>query len=401
MSALRRPERLVLILAVTKPDLISFKEARSRIRAAAEPRPPEEMVLAEAVGMPCASDIEALADYPRWHTSAMDGFAVRARDTLAASPNLPVRLSLDRSHALAVSTGSPVPLPFDAVIMAERLVSRDEALFVSTPIQAGLNVRRQAEDGRKGEVLLVTGEFSDPCKIAALANFGVTRVLVRRPPTVGLLVTGDEIGGGDQGVFDANGPMAEAFCRLLEVRLIGPVRCSDSAADIRDSIVSLEERGAGLVLTTGGTSIGARDRLAESLQALDAEMLFHGVRMRPGKPSLMARLPSGALLFGLSGPPTAALIGLRFFVVEALRAMLGRHPEQGETVSGTPITDAMSIAVVWPGQGGHQGGSAWFRPSPRHRPQRVRSLLSSNAWLVEQRNYADSYERRLFPWLPR
>lgn len=381
-------------------DAISFSAARKLVREIAPLVLPDRLTLAEAAGWPCAADLYAKCGYPLQTVSAMDGYAIRSAATTSASPQQPICLPLDGLAAMTVATGSHVPPPFDAVVMRERVRIGSRGLELEEPVPLGRNVRPRAEDGAEGDLLVRAGTILNPAKVAALANFGIIGCTARRPPRIGLVVTGDEVATGEDGIHDANGPMVEAFSRSLRVPLSAVAHARDDAAAIAAAVAKALDAGAGLIVTTGGTSVGTRDRLRAAVRLLGGELLFHGVKMRPGKPLLCASLPGGAPLLGLPGPPTAALIAYRFFVFEALRAAIGLEEEIGLEIAGARSTPAGTTAVIWPGNASLRQGAPCFDADPDHRPQRVAALLRCDAWLVEDEDERGASRRRAFAAMP-
>ena len=157
----------------------------------------------------------------------------------------------------------------------------------------------------------------------------------------------------------------------------------DSAADLREQLRTLAA-GADVVLTTGGVSAGRLDLLPGVIRELGGEVLFHKVAIRPGKPLLHARLPGGALLFGLPGNPLAVAVGMRFFVIPALRALQGLAPEAAspastaEPVRGRGTLRFFAKALVeTDGSGRRQ-----VRILPGQESFRIAPLLRANCWAI-------------------
>ena len=166
-----------------------------------------------------------------------------------------------------------------------------------------------------------------PHHLMGLAACGVDEVPVVRAPRVAVLTTGSELteSGADLGagqIRDANGPYLRSLLPLLGTELTSLSSAPDSPAELREQMRALAI-GANVVMTTGGVSAGRLDLLPAVVREIGGEILFHKVAIRPGKPMLHARLPGGALLFGLPGNPLAVAVGMRFFVMPALRAMQG------------------------------------------------------------------------------
>jgi len=323
----------------------AFEEALEIIRAAIEPIETEIVPTSDAFGRVAAAQVDARRNVPGFAMSAMDGFALRSGDTGSA----PVRLRqvrpvyagdrappLEIGTAAPIATGAPIPEGADAVLVREQAEMDGDWLVVRRPVEKNRNVRQTGEDMVAGGRVLDAGAFLSPHAVGALAAFGVDRVEVRRRPRIGLISTGTELSGlgegtGVAGLIDSNAPMIAACAQALRLPATFLGRAPDQAAAI-DLLLDRSE-GSDLVLSTGGVSAGDLDLVRGRLEARGARILFHGVRMRPGKPLLFALLADGRPYFGLPGNPVAALVGFRFFVIETLRAMLGLVPEQGRQVS--------------------------------------------------------------------
>jgi len=310
----------------------------------AAPLTAEDLSLADAAGLVLAEDVVSPVALPRFDNAAMDGFAVRAGDLAGASASAlvrlriigtsvagePCRVALTQGSALRIATGAPVPEGGDAVVRLEDAVApeADEAIF-SAAVSPGTNVRRMGEDVRAGDVMLVAGARMGPGQVAAAAASGVHRVPVRRRPRVTVIVTGDEVvppGAvvGEAHVADAIGP---ALCTALEQlgcvpSLLGPV--PDDASDAAHAVIDAA-RGADVVITSGGISMGPRDHVRAALVSAGASVV--AVAIRPGKPFAFGRRDD-CLLFGLPGNPVSALVAFEFFVRPALMVLSGRPPDE-------------------------------------------------------------------------
>jgi molybdopterin molybdotransferase len=324
-------------------------EALSIIRASLEPLGAEEIATGDAFGRVTAAPLCARRDVPAFQMSAMDGFALNSADTRRASDAAPAMLTLAQpiyaggwpaplaaGSAAPIATGAPVPEGADAVLVRERAEVASGRLLVREAINPGRNVRRTGEDMTAGREVLGAGIWLAPHAVGALAAFGIDRLDVRRTPRIGLISTGSELSGigeasGSAGLVDSNAPTIAACAQALGLPSAFLGRAVDEAAAI--DLLLDSSGGCDLVISTGGVSAGDLDLVRDRLKARGAHILFHGVRMRPGKPILFARLADGRPYFGLPGNPVAALVGFRFFVMAALRRMLGLATEQGEAVS--------------------------------------------------------------------
>jgi molybdopterin molybdotransferase len=311
--------------------LRSADEARALLAAFA-PLPGEEVKFSEADGRVLVTAVVAGEDLPPWARSAMDGYAVRARDTGGASAN-PVVLKL-RGHvsmgeswagppplpgeALAVPTGAAVPEGYDAVVMVEHTRPRSAGeVEIKRTVAPGENLIRAGDDFRRGDTLVPAGRRLRPVDLGALAALGVATVSVHRRPRVAILSTGNELVApektpGPGQVRDANAWILAAQARRSDCDVVLGGIVGDDAAALASRSAELLER-ADVLLLSGGSSIGVRDLTAGALDTLGAETLFHGVNVKPGRPTLLARLGDKPLL-GMPGVPATAAIIFDAFV---------------------------------------------------------------------------------------
>jgi len=339
----------------------TIDEALSIIRDRIAPLGIEMIPTGDAFGRVTAAPLHARRDVPGFPMSAMDGFAVRSADTRSATEHAPVSLRrvepiyaggwpapLAPGTAAPIATGAPIPKGADAILVREQAELDGDRLIVRRAIEAQRNVRQTGEDMVAGGRILDAGAILSPQAVGALAAFGIDRLEVVRQPRIGLISTGTELSGigeetGAAGLIDSNAPMIAACAQALGLPATFVGRAADQAAAI--DLLLDDSQGCDLVLSTGGVSAGDLDLVRGRLEARGAQILFHGIRMRPGKPILFALLADGRPYFGLPGNPVAALVGFRFFVTAALRRMLGLAPEQGERVScnAEPREDATLI----------------------------------------------------------
>ncbi|MFZ2412174.1 MAG: gephyrin-like molybdotransferase Glp [Candidatus Methanoperedens sp.] len=280
-----------------------------------------------------AENIIANIDVPHYRRAAMDGFAVKASDTLGAGSNSPVVLKLgqavDKEMCLRVHTGSPVPDGADAVIMMEDTVLHGDSVEIFTQLHPGKNVGEIGEDIRKGEIILKEGQKLRPCDIAVLASLGIENVKVFRKPLVAIIPTGEELvsrGTGelkDGEVYETNGLMAQLYIRKWggNTRLLGIV--TDSPEKIKEAIMSALD--ADMIIISGGTSVGKRDYVPAVVGSL-GNLLVHGVGVSPGKPTALGII-QGKPVVCMPGYPVAGIVALYFFARAALRK-LGDMPDE-------------------------------------------------------------------------
>ncbi|MDH2445497.1 molybdopterin molybdotransferase MoeA [Amnibacterium sp. CER49] len=284
-------------------------DAARETAASLEPLPPRPLALRDALGGVPADDVLAPAPVPHYDSSAMDGWAVTGQP--------PWRLG---DTAVPVVTGGLVPAAADGVVPLERGTVDGEVLDGRAP-RPGAHVRRAGEEAPAGSVLAAAGERLGPVALAVLAIAGLDEVVVRPAPRVAVLLTGDEVvtagrpaPGRVRDAFDPLVPLAVAGLGGLPV---GPVRLGDDPGAIAAAI---READADVVVTVGGTGRSGADRLREALAACAATTAFDGVAMRPGHPTLLARV-GGRPLLGLPGNPLAAVAALLSFLPPVLAGL--------------------------------------------------------------------------------
>lgn len=335
--------------------VISYQEALDLLLAGTTRQPPRVLPLAGAAGQVTSGIATARLTVPGFANAAMDGYALRAAATATASPASPARLPVGGliaagsaaprvpdagagdEQAWEIFTGAPLPATFDAVVPVERVTrvapedGQQPLVVITSPLQPGQNVRLAGEDFRAGTTVVPSGTRLAPHHLMGLAACGVDEVRVAARPRVAVLTTGNEL--EDHGatpapgrIRDANGPYLRALLPRLGADVVASTTAADDGDELRAQLGRLAAT-ADVVLTTGGVSAGRLDLLPAAVRDCGGQVVFHQVAIRPGKPLLHARLPGGALLFGLPGNPLAVAVGMRFFVIPALRALLGLPPE--------------------------------------------------------------------------
>lgn len=282
-----------------------------------------------APGMPA---LMADRDDPALDRSAMDGAAVRAGDgdaprrlvgTLYAGDD-PGAFTVGPGEAVAIMTGACLPPGADAVIPVERLRREGDLLRVLEIPGPSAHVRRRGEQARTGDLLLPAGSPWSATWTALAAQVGQPHPPLRRP-VVGIAPTGDELvpDPAPWQIRDSNGPMLEALAFRLGAEVRRLPRLPDAQAPMTQALRDL--RGVDILLTSGGVSMGEKDLLPEVLRGLGAEILFHRIRLKPGKPMLAARL-DGLTVLGLPGNPVSAYLNALLFLPVALARLQGASP---------------------------------------------------------------------------
>jgi molybdenum cofactor synthesis domain-containing protein len=319
--------------------MIPVTEAVGIVVGKTEPLASERVALDEALGRVLAEDVCADTDLPPFDRAQMDGYAVRSADLREAPARLRVvgeaaagsgwRGTLQAGEAVRIMTGAPLPAGADSVQQVE-VTREDEGgglVLIERATEPGQFYVPRASEIRKGERVLEAGEEINAARMAVLASFGYAEVPVRRRPRVAVLATGTELvqvgeKPGEDQIRDSNSYSLAAYARLAGAEVERLPFAGDDPETLRVEIERAAARSDLLVLS-GGVSMGRYDFTKGALHALGAELFFERVALRPGKPTVFARLPGGALVFGLPGNPVSVSVTFNLFARPALRVMQG------------------------------------------------------------------------------
>jgi molybdopterin molybdotransferase len=324
---------------------LDYDEALERWLAHSPAARTERLSTHSVLGRILAEPIRAPEAIPPFDNSAMDGFALRVPDgQLPAGHSMtpagaqfagdgPQQLS---GEAIEITTGALVPRGFDAVVPIERVVAlRDGRIELADEVRAGQNIRLRGSDIEAGVDLLQPGQLLDAEALTLLAAAGVGDVMVARVPRAAVIATGSELVDSPAQALlpgqirNCNRPGLVARLRAAGADCVYETTIGDDSDALVAAIEAAEAAGAQMVLSSGAVSMGRHDFVPATLSRLGANVLFHKLRMRPGKPLLAARLPSGVLYAGLPGNPVSTTVGFRFFVEPLLRRLLGMTDETG------------------------------------------------------------------------
>jgi len=328
--------------------LISREKALEIILSTVKPiERTEKLPIEEAVGRVLANDVTAERDVPPFDRAAMDGYAVKAEDTFKASQFNPVKLKVtgvlhagestnklvEKGQCIRIATGCPIPPGADAVVMVEFTQEKDGFVSIFKPVHPGANIALKGEDIKKGEVILRSGDLLTPAKIGVLASLGHREVLVYQKPHVAVIPTGSEVcevGSELQKgqVYDVNSytltsVLVENGASVTKVPVI-----PDVIDELRSAVTRFLDHD--LIVFSGGSSVGEKDLLVRIVEDL-GELLFHGIQIKPGKPTLFG-LVKGKPIFGMPGYPTSCLSNAYIFLVPAVRKMARLPPKQPRMV---------------------------------------------------------------------
>jgi molybdopterin molybdotransferase len=341
---------------------ISLEEARRRLDAAVRPIVRTERVrLEDAAGRVAAADVVSAIDVPPFARSAMDGYAVVAADTESATRTTPARLRLlDRiytgqpsSVAIAggtcaeIATGAPLPDGADAVVMVEETAASEQGIEIFAAAAAGQHIGRRGADIASGDRVLAAGDLLSPSRLGAIAAIGRADVNVFAKPRVAILSTGNEVVEPGQRlapgqIFDVNrftlGAIVSAHGGIAEPRHAA----QDTVAALVEALDACA--AADVIVFSGGSSVGERDLVVDAVAAR-GEMIFHGIAVRPGKPTAFATIGAGATpFFGMPGNPTSCLSNAYILLLPFLRA-LARLPPHAPRRLRAPLGRRIASAV--------------------------------------------------------
>ncbi len=319
--------------------MIPVTEAIRIVAEKTEPLAAERVALGAALGRVLAEDMFADTDLPPFDRAQMDGYAVRSEDVRETPARLRVvgeaaagsgwRGTLQTAEAVRIMTGAPLPTGADSVQQVE--VTREEEgdgfVFIERATEPGQFYVPRASEIREGERVLEAGEEVNAARMAVLASFGYAEVPVRGRPRVAVLATGTELvqvgeRPGEDQIRDSNSYSLAAYAQLAGADVERLPFAGDDPDLLRGEVERAAARSDVLVLS-GGVSMGRYDFTKAALHALGAEVFFERVALRPGKPTVFARLPDGTLVFGLPGNPVSVSVTFNLFARTALRVMQG------------------------------------------------------------------------------
>lgn len=345
---------------------VAWDEARRRAGAVASGTGIIEVSLADAIGLVLAQDMVARQAIPHFASSAMDGWAV-----VGGEPwTLGVEDMLRPGSAWPVVTGQNIPPGVHGVLRSENGEVLDGLLVVNDRATAGdlavgRHVRPVGSEAAEGDVVVTAGCVITPAHVALAAGCALDRLSVYRRPRVSILLTGDEVvcaGVPAAGqVRDSFGPQLPAVLRMLGAAVESTGRVSDNL-DATVSSLATAATHAQIVVTTGGTGYSPVDHVRSALEALGATMLIGSIALRPGGPTMLARLPDGQFVVCLPGNPLAAVMGLLTVGAPLIDAVGGRprarrhQVELAADVAGVPSATQL---IPYSLTGGRATTTAW------------------------------------------
>lgn len=313
----------------------------------------ERVALTAAVGRVAAADVVSAVDVPPFDRAAMDGYAVIAEDTFGAGRYEPrvltrvetvytgdtPRQTVARGQCAEIATGAPMPDGADAVVMVEETERDGDAVKVFTPVYPKQHVGRRGADFGAGATVVGRGLLLTPARIGAIAAAGLAGVEVFGKPRVAILSTGNEV--ADPGtplapghIYDINRFTLDAITREHGGEPFALPAAPDTIDDLTSSLTRAAAN-ADIIVFSGGSSVGERDLILDVIRAR-GEIVFHGIAVKPGKPTVFGRV-DGKPVLGMPGYPTSCLSNAYMLLVPMLRHM-AHLPAWEPRVVSLPVT---------------------------------------------------------------
>jgi len=335
--------------------MISVDAAVKIVTDVIVPLPPRTVPFESALGLCLAEDVRSDIDMPPFDRSAMDGYAVIAKDTASAPVELTViediaagympTKKVSQGQASKIMTGAAVAEGADAVVKFEETedLSANNRVKILRAIDEGRNISKLGEDMKVGQVVLRKGMSIRPQEIGILATVGKSRVEVFSAPTVGIISTGTELVGVESTpsaaqIRNSNGYSLAAQARRLkaDVELLGTVK------DTKEEISRIMHRGLqkDILILSGGVSMGEYDLVSDVMKDLNTHIYFEKVALRPGKPVIFGK-KGKTFIFALPGNPVASFVTFELFIYPAIRKMMGFT-----TIHRTTIKASLEVEIL-------------------------------------------------------
>lgn len=321
--------------------MIGFDEAVALIAANTAPLASEKIALSNAHGRTLAEAVQAQVRSPPFDASAMDGYAVRDSDLKAFPADLaivgesfagaPCASEIGPGQCVRIFTGAQVPRGAERVVAQEMVERSGPRARVDGPLAGALHIRRAGSDFERGDVLVDAGALLGPRAIVAAAAADLAELILWKRPRVAILVTGDELAepgsarGSPGAIPESVSLGVAAMAREWGAQVVQSIRLPDELAAMeRKADAALH--AADLVVVTGGASVGEKDFARAMFAPAGLELIFSQVAIRPGKPAWLGRARD-ALVLGLPGNPTSAMVTARLLLAPLLAGLSGRAVE--------------------------------------------------------------------------
>jgi len=353
--------------------------------------------VATAAGYVLSAPVYSPVSVPGFMQSSMDGYAIRVQDAglvLPVQDELPAgttrQVQLKAEQAIRVFTGGPVPEGADAIVQKEWVMATDAGICIAEPehVVAGAHIRMPGADIQAGDLALPEGTLLHPYMISYLAGLGITQVEIYRRPKLSLVITGNElIEPGlslEYGqVYESNSYGLTAALKQAGAEAVLQWRAKD-ALDETEKAIAAALQQSDVLLLTGGVSVGEYDYVVQACLTQGVELLFHGVKQRPGKPLFFGR-KGQQLVFGLPGNPASVLSCYQQYVLPALHRITGRKTVPPQMAQLTHAYEKKGSLTVFL-KGHYEAGIVTVLPAQAS--FQLSAFATANCWieLDETRN---------------
>lgn len=393
----------------------------------------EKITTQNALGAISAETLSSSEALPAFNNSAMDGFALCAADTRLASQENPLPFTVlktiaagdtithntqAKGNACEIMTGAMIPHQYDAVVRSEDVTiltqenGQLQKISISQPLAHHENLRCRAEDFSPGDVLIKKNEPVTPEHILAFSALGIDTISVYKKPRIAIVCTGTELLNDDTTtpcqpgqIRNANGPyLANTLASWgFDVSYHGSI--PDDPSLFMARIEEIQNTQPDIILSTGAVSAGKWDFIPDTLNKWGADIIFHKVKIKPGKPILFAKLNTGPYFLGLPGNPIASVVALRFFVYPLLRHLLGMPRENG--IPARVISHGHKKSDLRHFLKSHifidANGQSQVTILPGQESFKIKPLLDANCWAVlneDCREYTKTDILEVYPLHP-
>jgi len=318
--------------------MISVNQAKNLLQSHIIRGKINELPLGETIGLFLGEDIHSPIDIPFFDNSAMDGYAISWKKNHAfrkLRPETKIRagemdgLSIGENEAIRIFTGAPVPKGADTIIPQEWVKIEDDVLsFEIEKFEKGANLRQRGAQNKAGELIASKGSEVTPGMIGLLSSVGLDKIPVFAPPSVGIILTGDELEElGNPLVFgkvyDSNGPVLKSYLDKLGIKIVELTKAVDDPTQLQNTIYSMIEK-YDILIISGGISVGDYDYVKGSLENAGVNELFYKVKQKPGKPLFVGQR-ANQWIFALPGNPASTLTCFNQYVKPCLLNWMGKE----------------------------------------------------------------------------
>lgn len=331
--------------------MIGFDEAVAAVREVARPTGNAMIPIGEAEGRTLAAPVYAEIDSPWCDVSAMDGYAVRDADLSALPVRLPVAArnfagtgsggTLEPGTCVRIFTGAPVPAGADRVVIQEHVEADGAAAVFTQPLSPARHIRQRGGDFERGALLVEAGRRIGYRELVAIAGGDIAEVACWRQPRIMLLSTGDELAAPGEArhrpgaVPESVSLGVGALAHRWGAHSLGAVRLPDELGAMEQAAENAVA-SADLVIVTGGASVGEKDFAKAMFERQGLDLIFSKVAIKPGKPVWLGRA-GGALVMGLPGNPTSAMVTARLLLAPLIAGLCGRDPGEALRWKDIPL----------------------------------------------------------------